>query len=144
MLPVRMSSALSLPMGWKFPEEKPSCCSVTLVASLFPFRLGAQLPQVLTIGAGPVRVGVIPQLLVADQPHTPRDLLWAADFQALPLLDRADKVAGAVEIVDRAGVQPGGTAGQHFHVQSPLFQVGLVDAGDLQLATIGGLKLLGD
>src|SRR5699024_11372685 len=85
-------------------------------------------------------LGAGTQVVVAEEPASPGDLLGYPDLQSRAALDGAHVVPGIGHLVEGAGVQPGGASWQHLHVQTVPFQVGAVDIGDLVLATRTGLQ----
>ena len=74
-----------------------------------------------------------------DPAVLPGDLLGHGHGQVLGVLDGADELRGLVQALHGAGVQPRVAAAQGDDGQRPLLQVHLVERGDLQLASGGGL-----
>ena len=93
--------------------------------------LGQRLRQLLQFGA-------------VDETLAPGDFFRAGDLQALAALQRGEELAGIEQSVVRAGVQPGIAALPDLHIELAVLQVGVVDAGDFQLAARAGLDGLGD
>ena len=79
------------------------------------------------------------QLGGRDPAVLPGDLLGHGHGQVLGVLHGADELRGLVQALHGAGVQPRVAAAEGDHGQRPLLQVHLVERGDLQLATGGGL-----
>ena len=82
------------------------------------------------------------QLGGRDPAVLPGDLLGHGHGQVLRVLHGADELRGLVEALHGAGVQPRVAATQRHHGQGPLLQVHLVERGDLQLPSGGGLDLM--
>ena len=78
-----------------------------------------ELEQVVAVAGLHQRLGALAQLVVGQPALAPGDLLRGADLEPLPVLDGADEVAGVVERVEGAGVQPGGAALEHLDLQPP-------------------------
>lgn len=89
-----------------------------------------------------VGLGRLLQLGGRDPAVLPGDLLGDRDRQVLGVLHGADELRGLVQALHGAGVQPRVPAAQGHDGQRPLLQVHLVERGDLQLATGGGLDLV--
>src|SRR5450755_1160889 len=70
-----------------------------------------------------------------------RNLLWAGDACALPLLQDLHEVAGFDQRRVGSGIEPGEAAAQHLDEQIAAFEIGPVDVSDLELATSGGLYI---
>lgn len=79
------------------------------------------------------------QLGGRDPAVLPGDLLGHGHGQVLGVLHGADELRGLVQALHGAGVQPRVAAAQGDDGERPLLQVHLVERGDLQLATGGGL-----
>ncbi|MNG25234.1 hypothetical protein D3C84_1100580 [compost metagenome] len=62
----------------------------------------------------------------------------------MTLLDRVHEVTGLKQRVVSPRVQPGKTASEHFYIEGVPLEVGAVNVGDFQLATLGRLNALGD
>ena len=103
---------------------------------------GGDLLQVLAVDRLAVGLGGLLQLGGRDPAVLPGDLLGDGDRQVLGVLDGADELRGLVQALHGAGVQPRVAAAEGDHGQRPLLQVHLVERGDLQLATRGGLDLV--
>ena len=65
------------------------------------------LRKVVAIAAGGIFACQRAQLFEIDKAHAVGDLLDAAHFQALPLLDDADELAGLHQGLMRSGIEPG-------------------------------------
>lgn len=89
-------------------------------------RLAVGLRGLLQLGGG-------------DPAVLPSDLLGDRDRQVLGVLHSADELRRLVQALHGAGVQPRVAAAQGDDGQRPLLQVHLVERGDLQLASGGGL-----
>ena len=83
------------------------------------------------------------EVVVAEVAEAPADLFRAADLEALSVLDGAHEVAGVVEVVDGAGVEPGSSSLEKLDLQAALLEVDPVEVGDLQLAAGRRLQLAG-
>src|SRR4029079_17187746 len=75
------------------------------------------------------------EVLVREEAHPPADLLGDADANALTSLQRPDEVAGVVERVKGAGVEPCGSPREHLDLELATVEVDPVEVGDLELAT---------
>src|SRR5687768_13075478 len=89
-----------------------------------PPRKLAQIPAILALS---LRIALLLELLAADPAVLERDLLQAADPQALSLFIGADQLAGLDQAVVGARVLPGEAAAQQFDVQLALLQVEVVE-----------------
>ena len=89
-----------------------------------------------------VGLGRLLQLGGRDPAVLPGDLLGDGHGKVLGVLDGADELRGLVQALHGAGVEPRVAAAQGHHGQRPLLQVHLVERGDLQLASGGGLDLV--
>ncbi|MCY1426666.1 hypothetical protein D9M71_424900 [compost metagenome] len=58
------------------------------------------------------------------------------------MLDGLHEHTGLQQTLVRTSVQPSETASEYFNMQSATFKVGLIDAGDFQLATLRRLHML--
>ncbi len=72
------------------------------------------------------------------------DLVRTADALAGALLVRFDVARSFVQRVERAGVEPAVLVAHEADFELAKLQVGLVDAGDLDLAAVARLHVLGD
>src|SRR5262245_11503077 len=86
-----------------------------------------QADQVVAVPALEHRLGASAQLVVVEKSLPPGHFLGRPDAQSLPVLDGADEVAGVVERLERAGVEPGRAAGEHLHLELAAFEVDPVD-----------------
>ncbi len=82
--------------------------------------------------------------MIVDKAVAPGDFFDAADFDVLAFFDNSDEGGGLVEAGEGAGVQPGGAAVEHPHLEFALFEVFLVDRGDFVFAPGGGLDAVGE
>lgn len=90
-----------------------------------------------------VGLGGLLQLGGRDPAVLPGDLLGDRDRQVLGVLHGADELRGLVQALHGAGVQPRVSSAEGDDGQRPLLQVHLVERGDLQLASGGGLHPMG-
>ena len=104
---------------------------------------GGDLLEVLAVDRLTVGLGCLLQLSCRDPAVLPGDLLGDRDRQVLGVLHGADELRRLVEALHGAGVQPCVAAAQGDDGQRPLLQVHLVERGDLQLASVGGLHPMG-
>ena len=74
----------------------------------------------------------------------PGDFFGAGNLQALALLQRNNELTNLHQAFVRAGVQPGVAALHDLHLELALLQIGVIDAGDFQLAARAGLDGFGD
>ena len=85
----------------------------------------------VALGAGRERLAVDPAVLVGD-------LLEHGHGHVLGALHGADELAGLVEGLHGAGVEPRVAAAERHDGQQPVLQVHAVEVGDLELAAGGG------
>ena len=90
-----------------------------------------------------VGLGGLLQLGGRNPAVLPGDLLGNGHGQVLGVLHGADELRGLVQALHGAGVEPRVAAAQGDDGQRPLLQVHLVERGDLQLASGGGLHPMG-
>ena len=102
-----------------------------------------KLHQVRPVPGLQERLSDLHELVVGEEALAPGDLFGRADLGTLPPLDRAHEVAGVVEGVEGAGVEPGGATREDLDAQPALLEVDPVEVGDLQLAARGRLQLVG-
>ena len=100
---------------------------------------GGDLLQVLAVDRLAVGLRGLLQPGGRDPAVLPGDLLGDRDRQVLGVLHGADELRGLVQALHGAGVEPRVPAAQRHDGQRPLLQVHLVERGDLQLASGGGL-----
>src|SRR4029450_13288766 len=93
-----------------------------------------ELPQIAPVFALRLDVRLPGELGAIDPAVLERDLLQAADAQALALFVGADQLAGLDQAVVGAGVLPGEASAEQLHVQLALLQIEVIERGDLQLA----------
>ncbi len=80
------------------------------------------------------QLGLGAQLLGIDEALAEGDFLGLAHQHALAGLDGLHEGRGLHQAVRRAGIKPGGAAAEPLDMQRALFQVELVEVGDLKLA----------
>ena len=85
------------------------------------------------------RLGQLTHLFGGNPTLTEGDALQAGYLQALALLNHFDEGRGLGEAVVRTGIEPGKSAAKGLHAQLAILKEALVHAGNLQLATGGGL-----
>lgn len=90
----------------------------------------------VALRAGHERVAVDPAVLV-------RDLLEDRDGRVLGALDGAHELAGLVEALHGAGIEPGVASPEGHDAERAVLEVHPVEVGDLELATRGGRDPLG-
>src|SRR4051812_42376444 len=95
---------------------------VVVVVDVVP-RLVEQREEVLAVVGAAQALGPRDEVLVAEEPGAPRDLLGAADLQALPQLDGAHELSGGHQRLRRARVEPCGSTRQLLDVQPALLEV---------------------
>src|SRR5688572_17990713 len=108
--------------------------ATSVSANRIPRVLLQDLAKVVAVRALPHRRGEPGELLRRDVGHPEGDLLEAGDHQPLALLDRLHEVRRLDERRVRAGVEPGGAAGQTLDVQLAAPEVLLHDLDDFELA----------
>lgn len=89
----------------------------------------------VALRAGHERVAVDPAVLVGD-------LLEDGDGRVLGALDSSHELAGLVEALHGAGVEPGVAAPEGHDAERAVPEVHPVEVGDLELAARGGADLL--
>src|SRR5690625_7353104 len=100
----------------------PTCAAAASQSSTTKIGASEQQPDVMTllekvqqvtaVAGFEQGVGAGGELLVVDEPASPRHLLGHTDFQSLPTLEGAHVVAGVEQGAEGSGVQPGGAGRQ--------------------------------
>ena len=71
-----------------------------------------EVEEVLAVARLHERLRAFDELLIGEESHAPRDLLWHADLQALACLDSTHKACRISKRIERAGIEPGRAAGR--------------------------------
>ena len=100
--------------------------------------------QMLAIRALAILHSGLHQLITSNPTVLKSDFFGNGDRQALSTLHGAHEFACLIQGVHGAGIQPGIAAAKRLHVEGAVFQIHLVQIGNLQLATGGRPDLLGE
>src|SRR5690349_19179153 len=107
-------------------------------------RLVGEREQILPVLGLLQRAPACAQLIERDESLPERDLLEAADLEALPHLDGLDEVARLQQRVGRASVEPRRSAAEQLERQRAGFHIDPIEIGDLELAARRRLEPLCD
>ena len=100
------------------------------------------LAQVLAVGGLAVLGGGFQKLFLANPSVDVGDFFDSADLDALAVFDHLHELTCFDKAVHGAGVEPGKSAAQEFHIEFALLQVNAVEIRDFKFSTSAGLLCL--